>query len=250
MGKPLTNEKIYEQYVDAAAAFFMDQYALTLQEELETEPKTEVEIPKALDEKCRRLIRKGVARRHRRQLAGKLLHAGRAAALAIVTLFGIAAILFTTVKAVRMPILNFFIRQKDGYLEITDPDQLTPERIAANAARFRRQAEQLGKLIPSDYTQDLNECNSFGGILMTFVDAQNHRILFSANLSGTTHFDTEDAASIEEVRIGAREGLLVEKNGYRLLWRDAENGIVYLLTADGLSREEVLTLANRIEAVQ
>ena len=49
---------------------------------------------------------------------------------------------------------------------------------------------------------------------------------------------------------GAREGLLVEKNGYRLLWRDAENGIVYLLTADGLSREEVLTLANRIEAVQ
>lgn len=42
MGKPLTNENIYEQYVDAA--FFMDQYALTLQEKLETEPKTELSI--------------------------------------------------------------------------------------------------------------------------------------------------------------------------------------------------------------
>ena len=44
MGKPLTNENIYEQYVDAAAAFFMDQYALTLQEKLEAEPKTELSI--------------------------------------------------------------------------------------------------------------------------------------------------------------------------------------------------------------
>lgn len=44
MGKPLTNENIYEQYVDAA--FFMDQYALTLQEKLEAEPKTEVETPR------------------------------------------------------------------------------------------------------------------------------------------------------------------------------------------------------------
>ena len=42
MGKPLTNENIYEQYVDAA--FFMDQYALTLQEKLETEPKTGLSI--------------------------------------------------------------------------------------------------------------------------------------------------------------------------------------------------------------
>ena len=42
MGKPLTNENIYEQYVDAA--FFMDQYALTLQEKLEAEPKTGLSI--------------------------------------------------------------------------------------------------------------------------------------------------------------------------------------------------------------
>lgn len=42
MGKPLTNENIYEQYVDAA--FFMDQYALTLQEKLETQPKTGLSI--------------------------------------------------------------------------------------------------------------------------------------------------------------------------------------------------------------
>lgn len=42
MGKPLTNENIYEQYVDAA--FFMDQYALTLQEKLEAQPKTGLSI--------------------------------------------------------------------------------------------------------------------------------------------------------------------------------------------------------------
>ena len=42
MGNPLTNENIYEQYVDAA--FFMDQYALTLQEKLETQQKTELSI--------------------------------------------------------------------------------------------------------------------------------------------------------------------------------------------------------------
>lgn len=42
LGKPLTNENIYEQYVDAA--FFMDQYALTLQEKLETQQKTGLSI--------------------------------------------------------------------------------------------------------------------------------------------------------------------------------------------------------------
>lgn len=59
-------------------------------------------------------------------------------------------------------------------------------------------------------------------------------------------FDTEEANSVKRMKIGKYDAILVEKNGYRLAWFDAENNVLYQLVSDALSQEEIVNIANNL----
>lgn len=240
MDKPSRSEELREQYVDSAAALFMDRYAAVLLEDIAAEPVPDVEIPEALDKKCRHLIRKALAKKQRRFLGRTALRAVRAAAVAVVLLFGLAGILFTTVEAIRVPIINFFLAQKEGYLEITGSE------AASGTPDFAEKNARLAALLPEGYTLTAQEISGTGNASAVYENQAGNSIVFSAHsYRGTLRFDTEDAVSVEKITVGTREAVLVEKNGYRLQW--LEENALYQLTSDALRREEMIDLADQLE---
>ena len=148
----MKNDKEKQKDIDATAAWLMKQYTLAVQEVLQSEADDE-EMPEELDKKCRELIKKEVKRQRYKQIAGKVGRFTCAAMLTVVMLFGVVGILFTTVEAVRAPIIRFFIAQKKGHLEITDSGEESDTRALTNTADFSEMNARLAALLPEGYVQ-------------------------------------------------------------------------------------------------
>ena len=148
----MKNDKEKQKDIDVTAAWLMKQYTLAVQEALQSETDDE-EMPEELDKKCRELIKKEVKKQRYKQIAGKVGRFTCAAMLTVVMLFGVVGILFTTVEAVRAPIIRFFIAQKEGHLEITDSGEESDTRTLTNTADFAEMNARLAKLLPEGYVQ-------------------------------------------------------------------------------------------------
>ena len=162
-------------------------------------------------------------------------------------LFGVVGILFTTVEAVRAPIIRFFIAQKEGHLEITNSGKETDTRTLTNTADFAEMNARLAKLLPEGYVQTDENVSSMGNTMATYVNSEGGRIVFSIKPQQRTfHFDTEETASTEKMKIGTYDAILVAKNGYRLIWFDAANNVLYQLITDALSKDEIISIADEL----
>lgn len=241
MRNRLNSEEIYDQYIDATAALLMDRYAAAMQESMEAE-KDEAEIPEELDRKCRKLIRKKLAGKRFRYVLRKLLRMTGAAAMIVVLLFGAVGILFTTVEAVRVPIINFFIEQKDGYLEIGGRGDAASASVAAD------ENDPLAGLLPEGYEIVLYDVSASGNITALYENSRGDAILLDiCPGQSVLQIDTEHASASETLQIGAWEAILVEKEGYQLAWLDSDSDLLYHLAATALTREEIIDLAKNIE---
>lgn len=245
MEKYLNSEEIFEQFADAAAALVMDQYVTAMQESVAAEAEVPlVEIPEELDQKCRRLIKKKLAKKQRKYVAKKLLRFTRTAVLTVVILFGVVGILFTTVEAIRVPIINFFLEQKDGYLEIRGGDMNSNRYVEEHSASVDAILEGL---LPADYYLETYDQNSAGGISIMYVNPLGEYIILCVDpYAGTLHVDTEDAVA-EYMTISGCEAVLINKDGFQLVWLNAGKEQLSRLEATALSREEIVNLAENIE---
>lgn len=182
-----------------------------------------------------------------KQIAKKAGRFTCAAMLTVVMLFGVVGILFTTVEAVRAPIIRFFIAQKEGHLEITDSGEESDTRTLTNTADFSEMNVRLAALLPEGYVQTDENVSSMGNTMATYVNLAGDSIVFRISLQQKTFlFDTEEANSVKRMKIGKYDAILVEKNGYRLAWFDAENNVLYQLVSDALSQEEIVNIANNL----
>lgn len=247
----MKNDKEKQKDIDATAAWLMKQYTLAVQEALKFEPDDGAEMPEELDKKCRELIKKEVKRQRYKQIAKKAGRFTCAAMLTVVMLFGVVGILFTTVEAVRAPIIRFFIAQKEDHLEITDSGEEIDTRTLTNTADFSEMNARLAKLLPEGYVQTDENVSSMGNTMATYVNPEGDRIVFCANsYQGILHFDAENTNSAESITIGTHTAILVEKDGYRLEWLDANEGILYQITSNSLSREDVIRIANSFDRIR
>ena len=247
MSKETISENVYEQYIDAANALIMEQYALALRERVQAEENEAeaVEIPAELDKKCRKLIRKKLAKERGKHIAKRALHFSGVAAALVITLFGIGGILFTTVEAVRVPIINFFIEQRDGYVEIngTEPNGAGGFEEDVN---FLNTGNPLEGLLPEGYALKLYDLSSAGNVTAYYENAQGDSITFDVCKSKDIILvDTENAVQ-EQRKLGPYDALLVEKHGYQLVWLNTDTSQLFHLCVTALSREETLTLAENI----
>ncbi len=244
MDKIPINEEIYEQYVEAASALVMEQYAVTMREKLiSAEDDAEaVAVPKELNTRCRKLVQKKLAKQRRKRARKILLRFSGVAAAVIIALFGIGGILFTTVDAVRQPIMSLFIEQKKGHVEITTAGQ----SIEANS---NISEITLAGLVPDGYKLTMYNAGYSGHVDAFYMDPRSERLSIGVgpDFNAVIDIDTEGATSVETIRILSFDALLVEKNGYQLVWLDTESHLLFHIHATALSREEVIKLAEEIE---
>ena len=93
----------------------------------------------------------------------------------------------------------------------------------------------------------LYDLNRTGNISAFYENAQGDSITFDVCLSqGVIQMDTEEAAAQERLKIHSHDAVLVEKNGYQLVWLDTETSRLFHLNATALSREEIIALAENI----
>ena len=244
MGKARSTELIYEQYAEAATALIMEQYTLALGDRLCREEGV-ADVPESLDLRCRKLIKKHMAKERAKTVGRGLMRITGVAAVFVLMLFGVAAILFATVEAIRVPVVNFFIEQKEGYMEITGTALKDGEPIPELDS-----TDALAGRLPEAYKIDFHEVYSTGGCTTMYSTADDNSVLFSRDpYFGIKAVDTENAI-VEQVQIGPCEATLIFKGGYRLIWLDPAAAQTCYLEADAFSREEIISLAEQIYYAQ
>lgn len=237
MNDHMNRKEIQERFADSAVAMFMEQYMTEIAEVADENAEDDsIEISEEFDRRGRKLIKKGLAKKQRQHAAKKLLRVAKVAVITIFILLGTFAILFTTVEAIRVPIINFFLEQKEEYLEITGRDDNTV--IYGNP---------LEGLLPAEYELELCDIASSENTLVEYINEQgNYIIFFSGPSTGTLHADNEDAIT-EHISISNREAILICKNGYKLIWSNSDGSKLYQLETDALTREEIIAIAEKIK---
>lgn len=196
-----------------------------------------------LDERCRKQIKRNLRKQQMKVVAKMALRYTKRVAMFIVMLFGIVGILFTTVEAVRVPIINFFIEQKDGYLDITGEEN----RDKLLATEKAETTNLLEELVPNGYTLRMSEENYEGGILCIFENSLGNRIILSED-PHYSEFDVDNENSkMESLTILSYEAVLISKEGFKIVWFVPEKNRICYLESDALSREQIISLAEKLE---
>lgn len=242
MSEYMSDQEIYDQFAEAAAALIMRQYAAA---ERKTAMKAapEVKTSQALDAKCHKLIKKRLRTQQLKTMAKTVLRYTKRVAMVVLMLFGIVGILFTTVEAVRVPIINFFIDQKDGYLEISGI-----EGEQSNSKNEKTDVrDPLDGLLPEGYELIMYEKYSNGGFAALYENKEKAYVRISEKPHTATLFLDNTDTITEHISGLLNNAVLIEKEGYRLAWVNRETNQMCCLDADALSREEIIALAEKIE---
>ena len=121
MNKRAVNKDVYENYIDASVALFMEYYSVVslsdnVQAELDAANCDEIQFPAQLDDRCRQLIKNRTAHYRRKQYLKACWKGLKYAAACVMVALSLTSVLFMTVEAVRVPIINYYIEQYAGTL--------------------------------------------------------------------------------------------------------------------------------------
>lgn len=204
------NSEVYEQYVDATVALFMEQYSeASLSDEIHRElndPENQnVDFPETLDARCRQLIKKECSRYYRKQFMKTVTKGLRYVAIFAVATLSLFSLLFMTVDAIRIPIMNFYIEHFDGHWEIAgkdDSDLFTDDA-------YIDVSDPLAGLIPKDYQLLVLEGESLSELTAIYENAKGNRIFF-LSMPGTSwvSVDSEEAELSKKIRIHEYDAIL------------------------------------------
>jgi len=244
------DKALEEQYVDASAALIMDQYTKRLSQKLEQEMESDngfadLDYPEALDQRCQQLIQEEYTRMRRKK---RLLTAKRVlnrAAILFVALIALGGVLFMTVDAIRIPIMNFFIEKQEESWHITGSSQDTTivESPGTSTWGF---TNSYANRMPSEFgvTEILADSeDSFVGI---FGNALGQEIRLSINPAGASiSVDSENADITKEVSINNFQGVLIVEREYcRLVWLQDE--VLIGIVCKNIEHESAVSLAETI----
>ncbi|MBQ6431192.1 MAG: DUF4367 domain-containing protein [Oscillospiraceae bacterium] len=249
MDKNRNSEALYDRFADAAAALVMDQYVAALADRYAAEDAASVEVGGALDQRCRKSIKKGERKRLWERIGKRTLRVARVAVITFLILCGTFVVLFSTVEAFRVPVINFFINQTDKYLELTDQDVVFNDIDPYYLNPSDVGEDLLEGLLPDGYVPALYDESGQGDQTIMYKNLQNEEEFVFYNyypMTGTLHVDTEDAV-VENITIYGYEAILIQKHGYQLVWYYDGGAPLQILSATSLSREEVIALAEAIE---
>ncbi len=244
MDKRKIDQDVYERYVDASVALFMECYCATLSEDIRRQvdqvQADDLAFPAALDVRCRSAIKKEYAVRKRKQSLKSIAKGLRYAASFAVVLLALASVLFISVEAIRVPIINYYIAQSDQYVEFTSRQQEAPDGLANINAE-----DPLAGLLPEGYELIELENKLPRSIQAIYKSSDTSSIMFSMYPSNSVvRVDSENTQIVKEIQICGYNGLLVIKDGRTTVaWGYENDAKTIMLTSLELSETELVNLA-------
>lgn len=232
--------ELLDQYDDVTFALLMDEYAeeegARLRKEFE-EAQAAGEISDtsdALDEKCLQLIHRDFAKKRGKDNIRKIIRMTSKVAVAVMVFIGVAATTIMSVDALRIPVLNFIIEQYEQYssLQLGDNEQ---NNVVISTTDY------VWGLLPEDYYVVSSTDTEMMKISM-YENGTGDTVQFiMTQTAGTYNIDTEDALC-SEIVIGDYKALLLEEDGYQIIWYDEVDGVVYNFRATGLTKDAVFDI--------
>ncbi len=248
MNKDIVSGDVYEQYVDATVALFMEYYsAVTLPDRIRTEFESQgnnpFSFPAELDSRCRFLIKKECARHRRKQCVTSIVKGLRYVAALAVAALSLFSLLFITVEAFRVPIINYYIEQNDGHWDLSGQGNYSPE-MPNYSLEIN---DPLAGLVSEEYQLVITEGESLQKLTAIYEDVSGRQVFFSCEPGNSlVSIDSEGAERSEMCKIGDCDAVLVIKNGVRLAWIHEETSTIFTLIADDLTETEVFSIASQI----
>lgn len=237
-------QQLLKEYEEAALKLWMDEYAELEGERLwkeyqEAEENGEVpEIPEELDKKCKQLIHSSLKKKKRKQAFAQFMRSASriAACLCIILVCSSAVVL--SVEAFRIPVINFFLRLENRYTSLSFSDPIVDAESLADELK-----QVSGVAIPSGYKLFKQDVYESGRIFLFYLNENNENISILVNpADGSFNYDTENATQTE-MELCGHEAFFVEKEGFRVIWLNAEENVIYELFADGLDINSFWKLA-------
>lgn len=238
--------ELLEQYEDAVLALLMDQYAEEEGEHLLQEFAVAAqngdipEIPAELDEQCQKLIHTTFTKRKRIAWIKSLYRSAAKAAMFLLILLGISTATVLSVNALRVPVLNFLmaVNEKHGIVLFSDD--------VDNTAKNSTVIEILDAHKPAGYISVIYQEDQDGFILAGYQNENGEILTFEITPSiGQMFLDTDDA-TYTSLDLCGYDALLIEKDGYHIMWIDDKNAQAYTLYASSLDVDTFLALASKL----
>lgn len=244
MANPKISEETREKLEDAAVSVFMEQYAKALDAGMNKELEACVEdaFPPELEKRCRALIQKEYAKERCRKRRKNALRVLRSAAVVAVALLSLSSLLFVTVEAFRLPVMNFFVQKTEQYWQLSGQQDTDTILEAFNPE------DPLGGIIPDEFelTSVIGSWEE-GYIYIDYVKEENTTISFMATQSGNNvQVDTEDATVKPYNVLGHDTIKSVEGECVRITWLDEENAKILTLYATNVSENMVELYAETV----
>lgn len=232
-------EKLMEQYDEAAFALMMDRSAEEEGAELlrsfreASDAGALPEYSEALDHRCRDTIEREFGKRTRRVRFRRFAQSLARAAVVAFAMIGLAGTLIMSVEAWRVPVINYLIDSDSEFFTIDD------NTIDSNML------DVISDCMPDGYlavSQNLDGDNKSVSYQNKEGDFALIEILSKAD---RFQFDAEEAAH-RKVSILGCDGILILKNGVRILWANGDGTAVYSIYATNIGEEELLEIAAKI----
>ena len=252
MDKNRTHQEKYERYVDATVDLIMNRYNDVLTENIRTEvdalENMQIEFPPHLHDQCMALMKKENKKRKQQQRGKQVLKVLRMAAVFALVLLSLTSILFVTVEAVRLPIINFFIEQNERYWNITTDAQGHWETYTDTIIDW---TDPLQGLLDEEYKLVFQEGDSHNKAAAIYENSNAEQIFFSANpTESSLRIDSEDIDYSKELLICDYDAFLVaEDHIITLVWLHNELDAIYTIVADGITESQVIHIAEQLTSM-
>ncbi|MBQ5865472.1 MAG: hypothetical protein IIW56_02190 [Oscillospiraceae bacterium] len=241
MDNPNISETSREKLEDAAAFVIMEQYAKALNAGINKrmEDCAEEVFPEELDKRCRALIAQASRKAQNKKRRKSALRVLRSAAVVALVMLSLCSVLFVSVDAFRVPVMNFFIEKTDRYWQMTaNPKEDTIP------VRYDTENPLDGIIADIFELTSLSGSVESGDLLAIYNYGDNVELTLLVNFSfSNTQIDGEDSI-ITDTKVADHAGqLYVEGDSIRLVWLDENVSRAFGICAKNVSEETVTYIA-------
>ena len=241
MDNPKLSDAARQQLEEATVAVFMEQYAKALDAGIDQklEECAGEEFPPELEKRCRALIEKEYAKSKSEKRRKGVVRFLQRAAIVVVALLSLSSVLFMTVEAFRLPVMNFFIEKTDRYWQMT----ANPDKNAVPVTYDPQ--DPLNGIIDGFALEKLSGSVEAGDLMAEYNDGGKATIaLFAGYSLGSLQVDGENAVISDTTVAGHDAQLYIEGNTIRLAWMDENVSRAFRINAVNVSEEMVEYLAD------
>lgn len=247
MDRRKIDRNIHDHCLDACVALFMEYYCVALsgniRKELDVIQIEASDFPNELDTRCRTAIKKEYALRKRKKCIQSFAKGLRYVAGVCVVLLALGSVLFISVEAIRVPIINYYISLNEKYLEIGPSSS-----INSNSTNKINWNDPLKGLIPTEYALTTQDKDSIGNVVAIYQNINGDRVHFRTSpINSIKRIDTENAETIEQWEyLGRNVILVIKENIITVTWRDEQVGKTITVIATALKKAEVIDITEKM----